>query len=123
MTFPPAATPRPRPPVTASRRLFAWARRWRNQKRQRAFLMGISLLVLFYSGAVLCEIIWTGDIGVRCFFGSRLKEDVPLSYRWDSDRPRLGDTLLTIDGSKIASYSNYIQAMRSIGAKVDQEVK
>ena len=41
----------------------------------------------------------------------------PGVYRWNPDRPRLGDTLLAIDGEPIASYSNYIQAMRSIGVE------
>ncbi len=68
MNFSPPYVPRSRPPLSASRGLFELARRWWNQKRQRGFLMGISLVVLFYSGAVLCEIIWTGDIGVRCSF-------------------------------------------------------
>src|SRR5919112_1476848 len=102
MKFAPPSINRSRSPLTLSGALIQWARRWWNQRRQRAFLMGISLLVLFYSGAVLCEMIWTGDIGVRCFFGSNLKENVPESYHWTPHRPGLGDTLLTIDGSQIA---------------------
>src|SRR4051812_15616367 len=111
MIFPPPSVPAPRPPRFRQGGLLGWVRGWWKHKPQRAFLMGISLLVLFYSGAVICQIIWTGDIGARCFFGTKLKEEVPEAFEWKPDRPDPGDRLLEIDGRSIVYYTDYIQAL------------
>src|SRR5947209_7706657 len=52
----------------------------RGRKPHRAFLMGVSLVVLLYSLAVLLSVAWMGDIGVRCIFGNEVKEPISDDY-------------------------------------------
>src|ERR1700757_193613 len=70
-----------------------------NRTSQRAVLMVASLLVVLYSVVVLVQVASMGDIGVRCIFGTELKEAVPEDYPWKDERPQVGDTLLSIGGS------------------------
>src|SRR3954447_10401313 len=93
-----------------------------NRTSQRAVLMGCSLLVIVYSLAVLIQVAWMGDIGVRCIFGTELKEPVPLEYPWVKTRPQIGDTLLAIGSSTIANYTDYIRALRSMDRQVGDQV-
>src|SRR4051812_37197564 len=122
MKFPPSPLTRSHYPLNLPGGLAEQIRGWWSRKPQRAFHMGISIAVLIYSGAVLCEIIWTGDIGVRCFFGTRLKEEVPGAFQWNPARPHLGDTLVSIDGGPIAYYTDYIRAMRHLGSDIGRQV-
>jgi len=87
-----------------------------------AFLIGCSVVVILYSVTVLAQVAWMGDIGARCIFGTELKEAVPDEYVWTNQRPEVGDQLLTIDGSPLANYTDYIRAMRSTSRRVGQRV-
>src|SRR4051812_44095178 len=91
------------PRIATPQRAF-WAR-----ASHRAVLMGVSLLVIVYSIAVLVQVAWMGDIGVRCIFGTDLKEVVPPDYPWTEERPQVGDTLLAIGTNSIANYTEYIR--------------
>ena len=78
--------------------------------------MGCSLLVLIYSVAVLTHVAWMGTIGVRCMFGTKVEEVIPADYVWGSDRPRIGDSLVTIGRFDIheKNYGDYIRALRRL---------
>jgi transcriptional regulator with GAF, ATPase, and Fis domain len=105
------------PPGTPLRRPY------RGRKPRRALLMTFSLLVLLYSVAVLFLVAWMGDIGVRCVFGTDLKEPIASWYVWDPDRPNRGDTLLHVGSRPIANYSDYIRAVKDLGREVGRQVR
>jgi len=88
----------------------------------RAFLMCFSLGVLLYSLAVLLVVAWMGDIGVRCFFGNDLKESVSTDYTWDPVRPVQGDAILSIGGTGVTNYSEYIRAVRGLSRVVGKSI-
>src|SRR4051794_3870246 len=106
---PPAATDGPRGGLGH--------RTWR-----RAALMCVSLLVILYSVAVLVQVASMGDIGVRCILGTDLKEAVPEDYPWEGGQPQVGDTLLSIGGSPIVNYTDYIRALRTTSRRVGERV-
>ena len=80
------------------------------------------MLVILYSVAVMAQVAWMGDIGVRCTFGVDLKEPVPEEYSWTKERPQVGDSLLALGNSPIANYTDYIRAMRTISKRVGERV-
>ena len=107
----------------------SWGRTW-----LRTLCLACSGLVLFYSVMVLMQVAWMGTIGVRCFFGTDVEEEVPADFLWTpaanvvsgtasgaaapmeavADRPRIGDKLVSIGPIFLreGSYSDYIQALR-----------
>ena len=91
----------------------------------RVLWMGCSLLVLLYSIAVLTHVAGMGTIGVRCMFGTTLEEEIPADYDWRFERPRIGDSLLTIGASDIreGSYSDYIRALRSLSDQIGKTIE
>jgi transcriptional regulator with GAF, ATPase, and Fis domain len=93
-----------------------------NRTGQRAFLLGCALLVIVYSVAVLAQVAWMGDIGVRCILGTDLKEPVPAEYLWTGARPQVGDTLRAIGAQRIDNYTDYIRALRGIGSRVGDRI-
>src|SRR4051794_12209474 len=122
MTFlPPRPTtdrfPPPSPAAIDGPRGVFGHRTWR-----RAVLMGVSLLVILYSVAVVVQVASMGDIGVRCILGTDLKEAVPEDYPWEGGQPRVGDTLLSIGGSPIVNYTDYIRALRTTSRRVGERV-
>src|SRR5690242_1785231 len=83
---------------------------WRGRRRwdawaDRGLLTVFSVGVLLYSFAVLVLVAYMGDIGIRCVFGTEVKEEVPPGYVWQGGRPRAGDAILAIGERQIASYS------------------
>lgn len=110
----------------------------------RTLCLACSGLVLLYSVIVLTQVAWMGTIGVRCLFGTDLEEEVPADYVWlpvpergeasrqpdpssaaqAGPRPRIGDELLTIGSVTLrqGSYSDYIQALRSLSDQVGRPV-
>jgi transcriptional regulator with GAF, ATPase, and Fis domain len=90
----------------------------------RVLWVGCSLLVLLYSVAVLTHVAGMGTIGVRCMFGTKLEEEIPADYNWRIERPRIGDSLLTIGGLDIRekSYSDYIRALRSLSDQIGKTI-
>jgi transcriptional regulator with GAF, ATPase, and Fis domain len=92
---------------------------WR-RSALRALWMAFSVVVLFYSLAVLAHVAWMGTIGVRCLFGTKVEEAIPDDYMWDSARPRPGDLLLAIGSHEIrdGSYGGYIRALRSLSGQL-----
>jgi len=93
------------------------------RKPHRAFLMGVSLLVLLYSLAVLLTVAWMGDIGVRCIFSTEVREPISNAYEWTGTPPAPGDHVLTIGGMRIANYSNYIKALRGLSRLEGKQVR
>ncbi len=86
--------------------------------------MACSVGVLVYSLAVLIHVASMGTIGVRCMFGSKIDEEVPADYRWETDRPAVGDSILSIGPFPIrdGSYSDYIQALKGLRELVGRKV-
>ncbi len=84
--------------------------------------MSFSLIVLFYSIAVILLVAWMGDIGLRCMFGTEVKETIPSAYEWTGVRPRVGDTLRAIGACPIENYTDYVRAMRRLGQQVGQTI-
>ena len=87
--------------------------------------MGCSLLVIFYSVAVLTHVAWMGTIGVRCMFGTKVEEEIPSDYAWHNERPRIGDTFLDIGRVTIReeSYADYIRALRSLSGRIGETIE
>src|SRR4051812_7764159 len=94
-----------------------------NRKPHRAFLMSFSLGVLLYSLAVLLVVAYMGDIGVRCIFGNEVKEVIPAGYAWKGERPAQGDRVISIGVTPVATYSDYIKALRDLSHRVGQTVE
>src|SRR4051794_39903705 len=86
-----------------------------NRGPQRAFLMGFSLVVLLYSGAVFFLVAYMGDIGVRCVFSTVLQEEIATPANWGRVRPHKGDTLLSVGSIPIANFTDYVKAVRGLG--------
>src|SRR5262245_7808819 len=55
----------------------------------RGLMMVLALGVLLYSAVVVWLVAITGDIGLRCVFGVKLKDDVPADLQWNP-APREG---------------------------------
>jgi transcriptional regulator with GAF, ATPase, and Fis domain len=87
--------------------------------------MSSSLGVLLYSVAVLTHVAWTGTIGARCMFGTKIEEEIPSDYEWRDSRPQVGDSLLAIGRFRIrpGNYSDYIQALRSLRNQIGEHVE
>ena len=99
--------------------------------RHHLLVVAASLLVILYSFSVLWVVATSGDIGIRCIFGSAQKEPIPAHAVWyDAEQgrsgrlvPEEGDTFTKIadrDGSwsePIAEgdYTAVIRAQRKIG--------
>ena len=90
----------------------------------RLVWMACSLVVLFYSVAVLTHVAGMGTIGVRCMFGTRVEEEIPDDYDWKNSRPRIGDWLLSIGGFEIQDrhYADYIRALRGLSDQIGSTV-
>ncbi|MFO0889173.1 MAG: sigma 54-interacting transcriptional regulator [Isosphaeraceae bacterium] len=114
----------------------SWSRTW-----LRLLCLACSVLVLCYSLMVLAHVAWMGTIGVRCMFGTDVEEEVPADFTWHPDtnatggpgeargvdaspRPRIGDVLVAVGDVSLreGSYSDYIQAMRSLNRQVGRAV-
>ena len=95
----------------------------RSALTQRGMLSLFSAAVFLYSLAVLSVVAWMGDIGIRCVFGIEVKESIPADYAWENQRPKAGDTLVKIGERPMATYSDYIKALRGLGDKVGQGVE
>ncbi len=130
----------PRPNKVHDRR--GWTRLpWRKGAQG---LTGISLLkvcglgVLLYSLIILIFVATSGDIGIRCVLGTKLKDKVPPSFgwlnkaprvnpgwreggfRWTTSPPVLDSTILQIGEQPIAHYPGYVRALHH--AVVDQPI-
>ena len=97
----------------------------------RSTVIGATIGVLVYSAAVLWVVATSGDIGIRCVFGTAQKERIGQQYRWyDPEQgldarlaPGIGDQLTRIasaDGSwsfdiEEGDYTAVIRAQRRIG--------
>ena len=120
---------------------FSWNRTW-----LRTLCLVGSVCVLLYSVMVLAHVAWMGTIGVRCMFGTEVEEEVSEDFRWrmlsepeqvdltglesaaadrPTDRPRVGDKLLSIDSIALREgiYSDYIQAMRRLNDQVGRDIE
>ena len=96
--------------------------------------------LLFGHGADACGL--DGHDRCACLFGTDIKEEVPADFLWTSttaiergsaeiapatttDRPQIGDKLLSIGGITLreGSYSDYIQALRGLSDQVGRTVE
>src|SRR5947209_4971111 len=97
---------------------------WRDRglRLKRLLLLGVALLVLVYSFAVLKLVASMGDIGVRCFFGTEqgvdVKEPVADAYAWEPSRPLKRDWIVSIGPKAVANYADYIKAVRGLEARI-----
>jgi transcriptional regulator with GAF, ATPase, and Fis domain len=91
----------------------------------RGLWVGCSLCVILYSIAVLTHVALMGSIGVRCMFGTKVEEDVPDDYGWQTSRPRIGDSLVSIGAFQIrdGSYSDYIRTLRGLKRQVGDTIE
>ena len=108
----------------------------------RTLCLACSGMVLLYSVMVLMQVAWMGTIGVRCLFGTDVKEEISADYQWTPipvveagvdrvvagdtvDRPEIGDKLLSLGGIGLheGSYSDYIQALRRLADQVGRTVE
>jgi hypothetical protein len=115
-------------PVFAERRsegarfslLLTLLQAWRSP---RWVLATFSLGVVIYSFAVLANVASMGDIGVRCIFGTTLKETVnPDYFQWEGPPPKVGDQLLRIGDQPILLYTDYVQALRQLRSRIHRPV-
>jgi DNA-binding NtrC family response regulator len=86
--------------------------------------MACSFLVLIYSVAVLTHVAAMGTIGVRCMFGTRVEEEIPVDYVWSDSRPHIGDWLVSIGRFEIheRNYGDYIHALRGLSDQIGSTV-
>jgi transcriptional regulator with GAF, ATPase, and Fis domain len=112
----------------------------------RLMLVGLAMLgVFFYSAAVLWFVAMTGDTGIRCVFGPRIKElaesrwagapravaselrgsDTPPG-RFSAEPPRAsrdGDRLTMLGGRPIANYADFVRAGRHVRDRIGEFVE
>jgi transcriptional regulator with GAF, ATPase, and Fis domain len=116
----------------------------------RLLVLGSTVGVIAYSLAVIWCVRTTADLGLRCVFGTKVKEQVawsdgwlrsprdfgsrPAGLRWSPRPPEAGDsperpgaTLLMIrtrDGDhEIRNYTDYIKALRDLRDRAGQVVE
>ncbi|HEX8201343.1 MAG TPA: sigma 54-interacting transcriptional regulator, partial [Isosphaeraceae bacterium] len=92
----------------------------------------MTLAVVAYSLLVLGVVATTGDVGLRCIFGTKLKAPIPEAYQWTPRRPVVDPglprgrdvTLLRVGEVTIdpGDYTDYIQAQRAISDRIGQWV-
>ena len=99
-------------------------------------LLKISALgVLLYSLAILTFVATSGDLGIRCLLGTKIKDVVPehiqwmtapaernslpqaLPYRWSSTAPPLDSSILQIGPHRIDHYPDYVRALHDVLVK------
>ncbi|QEH32389.1 Transcriptional regulatory protein ZraR [Aquisphaera giovannonii] len=111
---------------------------WSNTGLRTLCAVG-SVAVLCYSLMVLMHVAWMGTIGLRCLFGTDVKEEIPADFAWKAlggggaeageaagdGRPHTGDVILSIGGMALraGNYTDYIQAMRSLNDRVGKPVE
>jgi transcriptional regulator with GAF, ATPase, and Fis domain len=84
----------------------------------------MTLTVLTYSCTVVWGVATSGDIGLRCVFGVKLKDDVPAELEWRrSPPPTKGATLESIAGQPIRLYPDYIRALNGVRDRVGEWVE
>ena len=79
-----------------------------------AVLAFLALIPIAYSLWVSWVVAWTGDIGLNCVVGIVVKEQVADDYAWEPSRPEVGDVLEKIGTRPIATYPDYVEAMRQL---------
>ncbi len=110
---------------------------WRSSGVWVSFL---SFFVVLYSVTVLWTVAKTGDAGIRCIFGRKVKEVLPyewlakpsstlaplsdgaLEAEWAPHPPRLGETLTSLAAHPIAHYTDYVRALRDISKRIGETV-
>ena len=116
--------------------------RWSFTKRFRLGVVAASIGVMAYSIAVLMSVATSGDIGLRCVFGTGIKESadgdwsrVPLAVPADlraglgasdvfsPDPPRVDDRLLGIGSIRVTNYHDYVRALRRLATRTGVPVE
>ena len=107
-----------------------------------ALLKVCAVGVIVYSVLVLVFVATSGDLGIRCVLGTRMKDDAPPhvhwranpprgwagergagAFAWSPGPPRLDSTILEIDGRPIDHYPDYVRAIYRIHRKVGAPVE
>jgi transcriptional regulator with GAF, ATPase, and Fis domain len=102
----------------------------------------LSVFVVGYAVAVIWHVATTGDIGLRCVFGVRIREVAPFSWSphpleisdqlrgpvdaavvFQGAPPRTGDVLEMVGGRAIRHYTDYVRAMRDVRGRIGQPVE
>ena len=108
----------------------------------RLLVCSISFLVILYSLCVLWTVARTGDVGIRCVFGRKVKEIAPYTWSsqpvssaikladatdhawvWSSSPPAPGDDLESLGETRIVHYTDYVRAIREAGLRLGQYVE
>ena len=110
----------------------------------RSSAISVSLLsfcVVLYSITVLWTVADTGDAGIRCIFGRKVKEisayewltkPAPEAIRvagaeetakWSPRPPHVGDNLTGLAASPIQHYADYVRALRDVRGRMGKPVE
>ena len=101
-----------------------------------------SLFVILYSMTVLGLVAHTGDLGIRCIFGQKVKEVAAYQWldqpspkamvlagaersdaKWSHNSPALGDTITAIGDQAIHHYTDYVRSLRKYRTNLDVPVE
>ncbi len=83
----------------------------------------LAAIPLVYSAAVLYAVGWSGDIGLRCIFGTLVKDAIPDGYEWTPERPHQGDRVVRIGPQPIRHYTDYVHAIRDLRFQAGRSVE
>ena len=119
--------------------LKSWSiRAWRSSA---AWISLLSFFVVLYSATVLWTVSNTGDAGIRCIFGKKVKEVTPYVWlsesspdairppgqaelgEWSPRPPQVGDVLESLGTKTISHYTDYVQALREVCRKLGEPVE
>jgi transcriptional regulator with GAF, ATPase, and Fis domain len=108
----------------------------------RLWVALFSVLVVVYGVAVIWHVATTGDIGLRCVFGVRIREVAPYSWSaqplgvakqlrgaadpavtFPGEAPRAGDTLEMVGGRVIRHYTDYVKALRDVRHRTGEAIE
>ncbi len=96
---------------------------FRSLDRDRRLVLLVSLIPVLYSLWVMYAVARSGDIGLRCVFGTMVKEAVSPDYTWTPIRPEVGDQVTRIDTRPIAHYTDYVNAIRDFAGGAGRTVR
>ncbi|MDB5350937.1 MAG: zraR 8 [Planctomycetota bacterium] len=112
---------------------------WRSSS---AWVILLSFFIVLYSVTVIWTVANTGDPGIRCVFGKKVKEVAAYQWLatpsataialpegsgahavWSPKPPEVGDSLVSLGERPIVHYTDYVRSLREVRDKVDQPVE
>ena len=91
--------------------------------RDRRLILLLSLIPILYSVWVMLAVAWSGDIGLRCVFGTTVKEPVAPDYEWTPARPDVLDQMTQVGSRRIAHYTDYVNAIRDVRGSAGKSIE